>query len=90
MKAVLPCGGLSNGAARNDRSASGGRLVALGYVLAISIPPLGLVLGLALSFSFRRRFVTHSVGIVALSIAASIVWIVLLSSGAFRTPTTGY
>ncbi len=80
---------LTNGAS-NDRSASIRRLVALGYILAISIPPLGLILGIALSLRSGRQYAKHGLGIIGLSIIASIVWIVVLTSGAFNTPSTSY
>jgi hypothetical protein len=81
---------LTNGAASNDRSASVRRLVALAYILAISIPPLGLILGITLSLRSGRQYAKHGMGIIGLSIIASIVWVVLLTSGALTTPTTGY
>ncbi len=83
-------GDLTNGASTNDRSASVRRLVALAYILAISIPPLGLILGVALSLRFGRQYSKHGIGIIGLSIIASIVWTVILTSGAFNTPTTSY
>ena len=81
---------MTNGAASNDRSASVRRLVALAYILAISIPPLGFILGITLSFMSGRQYAKHGLGIIGLSIIASIVWIVIFTSGALNTPTTGY
>ncbi len=81
---------LPNDAASNDPSASVRRLVALAYILAISIPPLGLVLGIALSVRSGRQYSKHGMGVIGLSIVASIVWVVILTSGALTTPTTSY
>ncbi len=83
-------GDLPNGSASNDRSASVRRLVTLGYILAVSIPPLGLILGIALSVTSGRQYSRHGLGIIGLSIVASIVWIVILTSGALTTSTTSY
>jgi hypothetical protein len=74
----------------NSRSAGVRRLVVLAYILAISIPPAGLILGIALSLRFRSYYSKHGVGVIVLSIIASIVWIVVITSGALTTPTTGY
>ena len=46
------------------------------YVLAISIPPLGLILGISLSLRSGRRHSMHGAGVIALSITVSIAWIV--------------
>jgi drug/metabolite transporter superfamily protein YnfA len=81
---------LTNGAASNDRSASVRRLVALAYILAISIPPLGLILGITLSLRSGRQYAKHGMAIIGLSIIASIVWVVILTSGALTASTTSY
>jgi hypothetical protein len=82
--------GLRNGAAPNAQSAGVRRLVALAYVLAVSVPPFGLILGIALVLRSGRRYSMHGLGVIALSVMASIVWIVIVTSGALNTPTTGY
>ncbi len=79
-----------NGAASNDRGASLRRLVALAYILAISIPPLGLILGITLILRPGRQYAKHGIGIIGLSIIASIVWIVIFTSGALNASTTSY
>jgi hypothetical protein len=81
---------LRNGAASNAQSARVRRLVALAYILAISIPPLGLIMGIVLSLRPGRHYAKHGVVIIALSIIASVLWVVFLTSGAFNRPTTGY
>jgi hypothetical protein len=74
----------------NARGSGVGRLVALAYILAISLPPLGLALGVALSVRFRGRYSRHGLAAIVLSIVVSVVWIVILTSGTLNKPTTGY
>jgi hypothetical protein len=90
FSAVTVTGDLRNDAASNDGGARIRRLVVLAYLLAVSIPPLGLILGIALSLRAGRRYSLHGVLVIALSIIMGIVWIGLLSSGAFSTPSTSY
>jgi hypothetical protein len=80
---------LRNGAS-NAQSAGVRRLVALAYVLAISIPPLGLIFGIALIIRSGKQPSLHGLGVIALSIITLIVWIVVLTSGTLNTSTPGY
>lgn len=79
-----------NGAASNARGAGASRLVALAYILAVSVPPLGLILGVFLILRPGRSQPKHGLGVIALSVVASIVWIVIVTAGALNTTTTGY
>ncbi len=65
------------------------RLVVLGYILALAMPPLGLAIGVGLILpgAVRSR---HGVGIVAVSIVAAAIWAVLISSGALNSTNQGY
>jgi hypothetical protein len=66
------------------------RLVALGYILAASMPPAGFVLGIVLAIPSMKVRSRHGVWIIATSIVASLVWIVIISSGALNTPNTDF
>jgi hypothetical protein len=80
----------NNGAASNIQRAGARRLVALAYILAISIPPLGLVLGIVLILRSGRRYRVHGMAVIALSVIISVVWVVILTSGGLKTPSSGY
>jgi hypothetical protein len=79
-----------NGAARNPSSAGVRRVVVLAYILAVSVPPLGLILGIVLVCRPAWGHSKHGLGVIALTVIASIVWIVIVTSGALNTTTTGY
>lgn len=81
---------LRNGAESNARNARVRRLIALAYVLAISIPPLGLALGVAVSLRFGRQHLMHGLAVITLGVIASIVWVLVLTSGTLNTPPNGY
>ena len=74
----------SNGATANIHAESIDRLVALGYITAIAIPPIGLILGLVLVSGHRKPGSRHGPWIIGLTIVASVVWVLVLTSGALR------
>lgn len=81
----------TNGSASNARRASANRVLTLAYIMAVSMPPIGLGLGIVIlmvrSSTLRSR---HGVWIIAISILASIIWILIIVSGALNTTTTDY
>jgi hypothetical protein len=79
---------LTNGTASNNQGVR--RVVALAYVLAISIPPLGLILGIALCLRAGRRYLLHGIAVIVVSIIATVVWVLLLTSGGLSTTDTSY
>lgn len=81
-------GDLSNGAASNAQNAGPRRLVVLAYIVAISIPPLGVILGIVLILRSGGRHTAHGVAVVVLSVIVSVLWVVFLTSGAFNTPSS--
>lgn len=83
--------GSSNGAASNARRASAGRLLALAYIMAVSMPPIGFALGIVIALRFGKPRSKHGAWIIVISILASIIWILIITSGALNTTdTTGY
>jgi 4-amino-4-deoxy-L-arabinose transferase-like glycosyltransferase len=66
------------------------RLVVLGYLLAASMPPAGLVMGIVLAIPSTKIRSKHGVWIIATSIVAAVVWAVIISSGALNTPNTDF
>jgi hypothetical protein len=69
--------------------ASTERLVVVGYIIAVAMPPLGFVIGLVLMVSRRVRS-KHGVWIVLISIVAAVVWALLIGSGALTATNQGY
>jgi hypothetical protein len=65
------------------------RVVVLGYILAVAMPPLGVGIGLVLMLSARLRS-RHAVWIVLASIVAAAIWAVVISSGALKDTNQGY
>lgn len=65
------------------------RAVVLGYILAVALPPLGFATGLVLLLAPRLRS-KHGAWIVVLSIAAGVVWALLIGAGALKDTNQGY
>ena len=79
-----------NGATANVRSASVHRLVVLGYITAVSMPPIGFILGIVLATRSTKTNSRHGASIIIISIIASFVWILILTSGVLSTASTDY
>ncbi len=82
-----PSGYVSNDGAALEvpRSVRIERLVVLGYIMAFAIPPIGLIFGVVLTIRNSGVERKHLVGIIALSIVATVVWLLILSSGVVNT-----
>jgi hypothetical protein len=65
------------------------RAVVVGYILAVAVPPLGFATGLVLMLAPRLRS-RHGAWIALLSIAAGVVWALLVSAGALKDTGQGY
>jgi hypothetical protein len=67
------------------------RLVVAGYITAVAIPPIGFVLGVLIAVR-RRAAYKHGLAMIAISIAATVIWVLLLSSGVLTSTSsdTGY
>ena len=57
------------------------RLVVLGYILAITIPPAGLILGAVLARRPSTVHARHGWVIIVVSVIATVVWFVIFNSG---------
>ena len=64
------------------------RLVVLGYVCALGMPPLGLILAVISARRPANR--KHAVAIILLSLIASIVWILIIKSGGLTATNDSY
>ena len=67
------------------------RLVVVGYITAVAIPPIGFVLGVLIAVR-RRAAYKHGLAMIAISIVATVIWVLLLSSGVLTSTSsdTGY
>lgn len=63
------------------------RIVVLGYILAVAMPPIGFGLGVGLGVRTKSR---HWLWIVLLSLTASVVWAVIIGTGALSSTNQGY
>ena len=79
-----------NGATDRAWSESFLRLVALSYILAVAIPPLGFVLGVVVLLRGRRTKSKHGALIIAVSLMATAVWAVIIASGALTATDNNF
>lgn len=63
------------------------QLIVLGYITAVAIPPIGVILGIVIAIR-RRTLSRHGAVIIVLSIIASVIWFLLLSSGVISSTST--
>jgi ABC-type sugar transport system permease subunit len=57
------------------------RIVVLGFITAVAMPPVGLVLGLLLALRLDRPHSKRGLWVIAVSIIAAILWFVTLATG---------
>jgi hypothetical protein len=79
-----------NGRAPKGQSASAYRFVVLAYIVAVSMPPIGFILGLVLAIRFDKPTSRHGVWVIAVSIVAALVWTAIVAGGALNTPSTNF
>lgn len=58
------------------------RFVVLSYIVAAAMPPVGLILGIVVSIRLTGASRRHGLWIILVSLIASLVWILVFSSGA--------
>jgi len=71
----------SNGATADVRSDRAHRLVVLGYITAVALPLIGLVLGIFVATRGTKATSKHGLWIIVVSIVASVAWILVFTSG---------
>jgi hypothetical protein len=79
-----------NGGSAEGASRGWSRLLVLAYITAISIPPLGLALAIVVAVRPGGRGRSHAVWIALLSVVTAVVWVLILTSGAFNTTSTDF
>jgi hypothetical protein len=82
--------GSQNGRAPRAQSASTYRFVVLAYIIAVSMPPIGFVLGLVLALRFEKPASKQGVWVIAISIVAALIWTAIVAGGALNTPSTDF
>ena len=77
-----------NGASANVPSDSIQRLVVLGYITAVAMPPVGFILGLVLAVRLSKPNSKRGIWIIAVSVIAAIGWILALAIGLLNPNST--
>jgi hypothetical protein len=75
----------SNGAPSDPVSERARRLVVLGYITAVALPPIGLILGIVLANRPAKASSRHWMWIIVLSIIGGILWSLVFASGALTS-----
>ncbi|HTU96952.1 MAG TPA: hypothetical protein VMF14_13995 [Solirubrobacteraceae bacterium] len=57
------------------------RVVVLGFITAVAMPPVGFVLGLLLALRLEKPYSRRGWWVIAVSIIAAILWVVTLATG---------
>jgi hypothetical protein len=78
---------MNNAAPPDVLSESLRRLVVLGYLTAVAIPPVGFILGIVIAVG-RRAAYRHGLAIVTVSVVAAVIWVLLLSSGVLTSTSS--
>lgn len=76
-----------NGASAHAPSDTIQRLVVLGYITAVAMPPVGFILGLGLAIRLTKPNSRRGIWIVAVSVIATIAWILALATGLLNPNT---
>jgi hypothetical protein len=63
------------------------RLVALGYITAVGMPFVGFILGISILIRLPKPNSKHGAWIIAISVVASVVWVLIIASGALKLTT---
>ncbi|HEX4009431.1 MAG TPA: hypothetical protein VHX62_05465 [Solirubrobacteraceae bacterium] len=71
----------NNGASATGPSESIQRLVVLGYITAVAMPPVGFILGLLLAIRLTTPNSKRGIWIIAVSVIAAIAWTLALVTG---------
>lgn len=58
------------------------RILALGYITAVAIPPVGLIIGIVIALRVQRPLNRHATWIIVISVIAAAAWIAVFASGA--------
>jgi 4-amino-4-deoxy-L-arabinose transferase-like glycosyltransferase len=79
-----------NGATDKAWNQSYLRLVVVSYILAVAMPPLGLVMGFVVLARGRRARSRHGWLIILVSVLAAGAWAVVIASGALTATNNDF
>jgi hypothetical protein len=82
--------GSQNGRVPTGQSASAYRFVVLAYIIAASMPPIGFIMGLILAIRFDKPASKQGVWVIAVSVVAALVWVVIIAGGALNTTSSDF
>jgi hypothetical protein len=60
------------------------QIVALGYITAIAMPMIGLVIGIVILLRAGKPASKHGVWIIVVGIIASLLWVLIIASGVLK------
>lgn len=63
------------------------RIVVLGYILAVAMPPFGFAIGVGVGLKTGSK---HWLWMVLLSVAAGVVWAVIIATVGLSSTNQGY
>jgi hypothetical protein len=72
------------------RSQTVQRIVVLGYVLALGMPPIGFAIGALLAVGPAKVRSRHGLWIILVSIIAAGAWALIISTGGLSTTDQNY
>lgn len=81
--------GSRNGSGPHSTSPTIQRLVAVGYITAIAMPPIGFIIGIVLMLGARVKS-RHGLWIVLASGIGVLIWVVVVNSGTLTSTNQGY
>ena len=70
-----------NGASADSARETITRVVVLGYITAVAMPPVGLIIGLVVAVRLAKPDSRRGLWIIGLSIIAAIAWVLTLATG---------
>jgi hypothetical protein len=79
----------SNGSAPRPTASTVQRLVVVGYITAIGMPPIGFIIGIALMLAARVRS-KHGLWIVLASVIGVLIWILVVNAGTLTATDQSY
>lgn len=75
----------SNGASASAWSEPAYRIVVLGYIVAVAMPPIGFIVAIVLARHPPKPGSKHWVWIMVISLMAAVGWTLILASGALTS-----
>jgi hypothetical protein len=79
---------LDDGSSAGVRSDSIQRLVVVGYITAVVMPPVGFVVGIVLAARLGKPNSRRGLWVVVVSVIAALVWLLALATGVFNPNTS--